>query len=204
MRSFLLILFLFPLLTFSQRDFRSDGILLKIEQLRSLSKLDSIPRDVDHFSNWFDTLNVWHQRYPWLYIYQDTIYFDGKFGVGSIVIDPHFEFSGVKYGLWRNYYSTGKLYSVGEYSVAARIYCTPSGPTIEGYSYRTGHWEYMYESGEKMASGVFKVKKNSFGECKSDYELISVTTKNWKFYPLIKSEPYRSQNTRLMIEKISW
>ena len=203
MRPVFLITLLFPVLTFSQPK-PSVEILSKIEQLKSSSKLDSIPRNVKHFSKWYDTLNVWRDRNPWLYIYRDTIFSDGKFGVGFVIIDPFDEFNDVRYGEWNNFNLDGRLYSSGKYSVGAKIYCSPGGPVIQGYSYKTGLWRYMYDNGQKMALGRFKLKKIPFGVCGGDYEVISKTTKKWKFYSKTGLPLTDSKSIRENIDNTYW
>ena len=192
-------------MVFSQNGNGSFEILSKIDSLRADSKLDSVLREVRFYSGWYSYINKHRPEVKWFYLYQDTIRYDSKFGIGQVIIDPFLEFNGLRFGKWTSYYSTGQIYSQGNFKIAATIYCTPSGPLIQGYSFKSGNWKYMTQKNEIAASGTFKfIEYRNDRTCEDDAEIKSVVSRKWRFLQTSEGKKMNINSLRYTIENGYW
>lgn len=64
-----------------------------------------------------------------------------------------------------------------------RTECQAGGPNPVCYNYKVGSWNYWYENGMLMASGIYEpVRKGFKTSCSSDTVFSSLVTPKWAFY----------------------
>lgn len=108
---------------------------------------------------------------------------DGSFAIGKKIVDPYLEFHDIRIGDWASYYSSGKIYAKGNYSIGAYTECQSGGPSIIAYNFKVGDWKYWYENGALIAEGNYEtplVEKKT--NCGIDTVIISNFTSEWKYY----------------------
>jgi len=143
-------------------------------------KLDSVQTPIIFFKDYFHRIDSVKQ----FYIHVDTVkYRDSSFAVGQIILDPFMEFERRKFGDWTFYYQSGKIYSKGSYSIGAFTECQAGGPSLVGYSFKTGVWKYWHDNGILMAEGVYQpTQVEAKTNCGSDTINVSKVTRNWKLF----------------------
>jgi hypothetical protein len=157
-----------------------DIIWNKCIALHRAGKLDSVKTPITFFKDHFNRINSIKQ----FYIHTDTVkYSDNSFAIGQIILDPSMEFERTKFREWTFYYPSGKIYSKGSYSIGAYTECQAVGPTVFGYSFKTGAWKYWYENGVLMAEGIYEptqVAENT--NCGMDTINVSNVTLKWNLF----------------------
>ncbi|MBI1307197.1 MAG: hypothetical protein GC181_11395 [Bacteroidetes bacterium] len=84
--------------------------------------------------------------------------------------------SGLKVGLWVEYYPTGEIKSKGNYDISKMEHKSE-------YCYKVGHWYYFYQNGNIKAEGRYKnvvIKSVLKHRIMSSY-IQSRTDKSWTF-----------------------
>lgn len=114
----------------------------------------------------------------------DTIvdYDDKTFIVGSF--KEKNDVAGNSYGLWKEYYRSGKLKGTGTLAKGSYTQCCTAGPCELSYMYKIGHWTYYYENGKLKAEGNYNTQVYNFPtSCQGgDNIVIQKVGDNWKYY----------------------
>jgi len=203
LRQLTILLLLAPVLCFGQTEVyplptSPDIIWNKCIALNKVGKLDSVRTPIIFFKDYFHRIDSMKQ----FYIHVDTVHYsDSSFAVGQIVLDPFMEFERRKFGEWTFYYPSGKIYSKGSYSIGAFTECQYAGPSLIGYSFKTGARRYWYDNGILMAEGIYKpTQVEEKTNCGSDTINVSNVTPNWK---LFDNSGMKVNNGEAIISKIN-
>ena len=175
-----LAIIILPLLSFGQTESGPDIVWQQCFNLFKEGKLDSSTVRISFFKNSFKRIDSLKQ----FYIHLDTVvYNDGYYAVGQSILDPFMEFNGQQIGEWRCFYPTGKMYSKGHFSIGAFTECQAGGPMTNGYSFKTGQWNYWHQNGTIITTGIYRpitnIIKNS---CGTDTVFLTKVTTDWKYF----------------------
>jgi hypothetical protein len=181
MRKFSTIVLIFTsVLSYGQTETSPEIVAQECFSLYKQGKLDSITVRVSFFKNAFNNINSYRSFYTKL---DTSVFHDGYFAVGYSILDPFFEFHGLRVGTWTYYYPSGIIYSKGEFSLGAFTDCRGQAPAIFGYDFKSGKWEYWYDNGTIMATGRYNVRKRAIDtKCGPDTLIQQQMISNWNFY----------------------
>jgi len=143
----------------------------------NVGQLDSIYAEIKVFKDQFNRI----ENSKWFYIYKDTLLDSlGNYSIGNFIIEPYGDFDGRQIGVWTQYYSNDSIMSIGSYNIGATTWCQSAGPSVSGYSFKTGEWKYYYSNGQLKAQGLFQLEVYEFqNNCGGDARFVSKTNDKW-------------------------
>lgn len=181
----IILFLLLPLSIYGQQEIdplpkSSNTIWDRCVALDKAGRLDLIRAPIIHYRDYFNIIDSIKS----FYVAIDTVYYtDSSFAVGQLILDPNMDFHRRKFGEWTFYYPSGKPYSKGFFLIGAYTSCGAGGPSVVGYHFKAGDWQYWYENGGTMAYGTYKPNTLRVDtNCNFDTLAVTAITNQWKLY----------------------
>jgi len=180
MKARVLITILIAIQTFWTMGQSENASLNKMIGKNNAGQLDSVYSEINVFKDQFNRID----SSRWFYVYKDTLTDSiGNYSIGYLILEPYGDFDGRQIGKWTQYYSNDSIMSVGNYNIGATTWCQFAGPSVSGYSIKTGEWRYYYPTAQLKAKGDFILETIEFhNNCGGDAHFVSKTSDKWLLF----------------------
>jgi antitoxin component YwqK of YwqJK toxin-antitoxin module len=115
----------------------------------------------------------------------DTIFYPNRIikAIGFYAVDSKGKKLYYRTGLWAEYYSNGKLKSIGNFDFRTVYSCCGGTLCQQVCLYKIGEWTYYYDNGFVKAKGSYMVEKTEANtNIENQFIYRSLITDDWLFY----------------------